>query len=213
MDITWFGQSCFRLKGKTTTLVIDPFSPEAIGVKLPKDISAPLVLSSHSHPDHNSFEQVKETLLIATGPGEYEYGGVMVTGVKTFHDDQNGAERGTNTVYHILIDGINIVHLGDLGHLLTEEQVSEIGSCDIVMIPVGGLFTIDAGLAAKVVAQLEARIVIPMHYKIEGLKFDLAPVEEFLKEMGAESVEPLPKLTITRDKLPDETQVVVLSKV
>ena len=109
-----------------------------------------------------------------------------------------------------MIDGVNIVHVGDLGHILNEEQISQIETTDILLVPVGGIYTIDGETAAKVVAQFEPKVVIPMHYKIPGLKFDLKEVEPFLKEMGAENVEPVSKLTITRDKLPEETTVVLL---
>lgn len=212
MDIVWFGQSMFRIKGKTSSVMIDPFDPEMVGLKLPKDMSSPLVLVTHDHGDHSNVKAVTDNKLVVQGPGEYEFGGITVEGVGTHHDATQGSERGKNTVYNILVDGVHIVHLGDLGHTLTEEQVSAIGATDILMVPVGSAYTIDAKAAAEVVAQLEPRLVIPMHYKIEGLKPDLEPVDNFLKEMGAEAIQPVAKLTITRDKLPDETQVVVLSK-
>lgn len=212
MDITWFGQAFFRIKGKSATVAIDPFEPDFIGLKLPKDLEADLVLSTHGHQDHNNTRAVGGSPLVITGPGEYERAGVSVVGAPVYHDSSQGSERGKNTIYHILIDGINIVHLGDLGHLLTDEQISQIAACDILMIPVGSVYTIDAEVAAKVVAQFEPKIVIPMHYKIEGLKVDLEGVEPFLKEMGAENITPLPKLSVTKDKLPEETMVVLLSK-
>lgn len=212
MDITWYGRSCFKIKGKAATVVIDPFNPEFTNFKLPKDLEADMVLSTHQHNDHNYVLAVSGDPLIIIGPGEYERLGVSVVGVGSFHDENFGAVRGSNTIYHILMDGINIVHLGDLGHVLTDEQTSQIDAADILMIPVGATYTIDAESAAKVVAQLEPRIVIPMHYKIPGGKIELAGVEPFLKEMGAEGVAPLPKLSVTRDKLPEETTVVLLAK-
>lgn len=212
MDISWYGQSCFKIKGKNATLVIDPFDPDFTGLKLPKDLEAQIVLVTHEHKDHNNLAAVAGNPLVVAGPGEYEKMGIMVNGTSTFHDSVEGAERGTNTVYNISIDGINIVHLGDLGHVLTEEQASQIGSTNILLIPVGGGYTIDAEVAAKVVAQLEPNVVIPMHYKIPGLKFELEEAGPFLKEMGAENVVPVPKLTITKDKLPEETTVILLGK-
>lgn len=211
MDIYWYGQSLFKLKGKNATVVVDPYNPE-IGLKVPKDLGCNAVLVTHSHPDHNNTEAVSGSPLVVAGPGEYEVAGVTISGTPSFHDNSEGSERGANTIYNISIDGISVVHLGDLGHLLTEEQVSEIGAVDILLVPVGSIYTIDAATAAKVVRQLEPKIVIPMHYKIPDLKADLEPLENFLKEMGAESAQPQPKLTITRDKLPEETQVMVLSK-
>lgn len=212
MDIYWLGQSCFKIKGKNSTVIIDPFDPEFTGLKLPKDMVADVVLSTHSHQDHNFISAIPDAPLTITGPGEYEKAGVSIIGIGTFHDNDNGAKRGINTVYHIMMEGINIVHLGDLGHILTEQQLSQIDASDIVMIPVGGGPTIDAEEANKVVASLEPKIVIPMHFKIEGLKFDLAGVESFLKEMGAENAEPQQKLSVTQGKLPETTTVVVLNK-
>lgn len=211
MDIYWLGQSCFKIKGKSATLIVDPYDPEFTGLKLPKDLEAQVVLSTHSHKDHNNVSAVAGSPLIITGSGEYEKAGISIVGIKTFHDNVKGEERGTNTIYHILMDGINLIHLGDLGHALTEEQLSLIDQTDIVMIPVGGGPTIDGEEAVKVIAQLEPKIVIPMHYKEEGLKFELGNIEPFLKEMGAENIESQPKLSITRDKLPETTTVVVLS--
>lgn len=213
MDINWYGQSCFRIKGKSATVAADPFTPEATGLKFPKELEAQVVLLSHQHTDHNNAEPVKGDPLIISGPGEYEVSGINIVGVGSFHDNVQGAERGKNTLYHFQIDGINVLHLGDLGHELTEEQLSQLpGDTDILMVPVGGVYTIDAEVAAKVVAQIEPKIVIPMHFKLPELKADLQGVEPFLKEMGAESAQPQPKLTITKDKLPEETQVVLLSK-
>lgn len=212
MDIYWYGQACFKIKGKTITVVIDPFDPDFTGLKLPKDLEAQIGLVTHSHQDHNNIQAVIGNPLVITGPGEYEKSGVTVTGIAAFHDNVKGAERGINTIYNVSMDGINIVHLGDLGHVLTEEQTSQIDNVDILMIPVGERYTLDIEAAGKVVAELEPKIVIPMHYKIPGLKIELLGVEPFLKEMGAENVQPVPKLSITKDKLPDETTVVLLAK-
>ncbi|MDD2823366.1 MAG: MBL fold metallo-hydrolase [Candidatus Daviesbacteria bacterium] len=212
MDIHWLGHSCFKIKGKSATVIIDPFDPEFTGLKLSKDLAADVALSTHEHKDHNYTEAVTGDPLLVSGPGEYEKAGVTIVGIRTFHDNVKGSERGINTIYHIFMDGINIIHLGDLGHVLTEEQLSLIDQSDIVMIPVGGGPTIEGEDAVKVIAQLEPKIVIPMHYKEPGLKFDLGDVEPFLKEMAAENIEPQSKLSITKDKLPDTTTVVVLAK-
>lgn len=212
MDIYFYGQACFKLKGKTATVFIDPYKEEFTGLKLPRDLVAGVALSTHNHDDHNNLDAITGAVLKVTGPGEYEVGGVSITGISTFHDKENGAQRGRNTVYNISIDGLNIVHLGDLGHALSENEIEEIGSTDILLVPVGGVYTIDAKTASDVVSSLEPKIVIPMHYSLLGLKFELEPVENFLKEMGFDNVEPLPKLSITKDKLPDELQVMVLNK-
>lgn len=216
MDIYWGGQALFKLKGRNATVVIDPFDPAFTGLKLPKDLSADVALSSHDHNDHNNIRAVtafSNTLAVFKDPGEYEVAGVIITGISAFHDNSKGSVRGKNTIFHLMFDGLNIVHLGDLGQSsLTEEQVAQIGETDILLIPVGSIFTIDAKLAASIVSQLEPKIIIPMHYKIEGLKFELEGVEGFLKEMGTQGVTSVPKLSITKEKLPEEPQVILLAK-
>lgn len=217
MDIYWLGQACFKLKGKNTTVLIDPYNPDFTGLKLPKDLSADVVLTTHNHQDHNYTEAVRgithSSPFVFNQSGEYEVSGVIITGISSFHDSSAGSERGSNIIFHIVLDGLNIVHLGDLGQdKLTEEQISQIPQTDILLIPVGSIYTIDAKVASDIVSQLEPKIIIPMHYKIEGLKFELDNVDKFLKEMGAEGVLVQPKLSITKDKLPEESTVVVLSK-
>lgn len=213
MDIVWYGQACFKVKGKSATLIIDPFDPDHLGLKLPRDMEADIALKTHDHFDHNNLSAVTGDPIQIVGPGEYDIKGVAITGVSTPHDKEGGAQRGKNTVYHINIDGVNIVHLGDIGDTLTQEQIEEIGSCDILMVPVGSVYTIDAKDASEIVSQLEPRIILPMHYGgLTGQKVELEPVENFLKEMAVEKVDPQPKLSITRDKLPEESQIVVLSK-
>ena len=145
------------------------------------------------------------------GPGEYEIGGVLIIGTATFHDDEKGGVRGKNTIYLMEIDGVSICHLGDLGHVLTTEQVEELGDVDVLLLPVGGVSTIDASMAAEVIRQLEPQAVIPMHYKTPAISRPLDPVEKFLKEMGKEVEEPRPKLSLTKSTLPLGTQVFVLS--
>lgn len=212
MDITWLGHSAFKVKGKTAMVVIDPFDPESVGLKLPK-LEADIVAISHDHGDHNFLQGVTGHSFVATGPGEYEIKGISFVGTASWHDAAQGSDRGKNTVYTFNIDGVRLCHLGDLGQeSLTEAQVDEIGQVDILIVPVGGVYTIDAATAAKVVAQLEPKVVIPMHYKDPDLKLDLEPVENFLKEMSKENVESQPKYSVTADKLPEELEVVVLQK-
>ncbi|RJR15228.1 hypothetical protein C4579_02880 [Candidatus Microgenomates bacterium] len=217
MDITHLGHASFRLKGKKTAVITDPFDSAMVGIKFPK-VTADIITVSHHHHDHDMVSAVAPASdkppVVFDGPGEYESGGVEVVGIETFHDDKGGSERGKNTVYVIDVDGLYIVHCGDLGHKLTDAQVDMIERADVLMIPVGGHFTIDAKVAAEVVGQLEPSIVIPMHYgttQLNQKNFSmLAPVSAFLKEMGVENVEPIAKLTVSRDKLPAEMQVVVL---
>lgn len=202
------GHSCFRLKGKQSTVVTDPFPPN-LGYTLGK-VPAKIITVSHAHKGHSYVEGIGDEPRIIKGPGEYESGGVLTIGVQTYHDNEKGAQRGKNTAYVISIDDILVCHLGDLGHVLTADQVAAIDSIDVLMIPVGGVSTIDATQAAQVVRQLEPKIVIPMHYKTEVLKRELDTVDRFLKEMGVKEAIPQPKLLVNKNNLPLVMQVVRL---
>src|SRR3989344_3237556 len=188
MEITYLGHSCFKLKGKTASAVTDPYLTKC---------DADVVTVSHGHDDHNQISKEGGTPFVIDGSGEYEVKGVSVIGVASWHDDQAGAKRGPNIIYVIEIDGLRVCHLGDLGHKLSDAQLEEIGSVDIVLVPVGGEYTLDAKQASDVVKQLDPWITIPMHYQQPGLdsaRFGkLTGVEMFLKEMGKE-VTPIPKL-------------------
>lgn len=197
MDIFPLGHASFKIKGKSATVVTDPFQGKA---------EADIVLVSHDHPDHNVVSLISGEPFVVSGPGEYEIKGVTVVGVPSFHDAKKGEERGRNTIYKFTVDGVNFCHLGDLGHKLTEAQVELIGDVDVLFVPVGGFYTIDAETASEVVAQIEPYIVIPMHYDGEKLE----PVEKFLKQMGVEGLEKQNKLSISKDKLPENTTIVVL---
>lgn len=208
MEITHLGHACFRLRGKNVALLIDPFSEE-IGLKMTK-VTADAVLTTHQHADHHDLSKVEGYRVLIEGPGEYEVGGAQILGIAAFHDKSKGSERGRVTLYEIKMDGLSLVHLGDLGDKLTDKQVEDLDDVDILMVPVGGTFTIDPAAAGEVVVQLEPKIVIPMHYFVPGLKYNLLPVENFLKEMGKEGVKPQPKLVISKEKLPEEMEVAVL---
>ncbi len=207
MDITSFGQSSFKIKGKTATLVTDPFDSPFTGLKFPKHIEANIVTVSHSHEDHNATAQIEGNPFIVAGPGEYEIKGVGIVGISSHHDSE---KKELNTIYRIEMDDLSIVHLGDLGRMLTSDEVDELNGVDILMIPVGGTYTIDASQAAKLVSEIEPSIIIPMHYLRPGLKFDLAPVSAFLKEMAQETVTAQPKLIVSKAKLPEQKQIIVL---
>jgi L-ascorbate metabolism protein UlaG (beta-lactamase superfamily) len=214
MEITYLGHASFRIKGKTTTVVTDPYAPDFIGLKFPKHVTADIVTVSHDHADHNAVGQIEGTPYVVHGPGEYEIKGVGIMGIPSYHDTEQGAKRGKNTIYRIEIDGLSIVHLGDLGHTLSAAEVDNLDGVDILMIPVGGFYTIDAAAAVSVINEIEPSIVLPMHYGradlSEKIKSNLATRETFLKEIGKEDVVPQPKLMITKDKLPEQMQVVIL---
>ena len=212
MDISWFGQSCFKIKGKQASIILDPYSDQ-IGFKLPK-LESDIVAITHDHYDHSASSEVSGDPFVITGPGEYEIKGISVVGMSSFHDNKKGQERGKNILYNVQVDGVRIAHLGDLGQEeLTAAQIEGLGSVGVLMIPVGSVYTIDASTAAKISASLEPDIILPMHYQDKEAKVDLEPVENFLKEMGKENVEKVKKLTVSKDRLPSEPQVVLLEKV
>ena len=208
MYISWLGHSCFRIGGRQTTVITDPYSP-ALGYSLGKP-AAHIVTVSHDHPGHAYVEGVADEPRLVRGPGEYEIGGVLIIGIAAFHDAEGGSHRGRNTVYLIEVDEVSVCHLGDLGHVLTAEQVEEIDHVDVLLLPVGGVSTIDAPVAAEVVRQLEPRAVVPMHYRTPALNRELEPVDKFLKEMGVKEVSSQPKLSFTKASLPETTQVFLL---
>lgn len=211
MKITWHGQSCFKIITQDTTIITDPFSKD-IGLK-PPHCEANIVTVSHDHPDHNNVSALRGEPFVIKGAGEYELRDIVILGINSFHDQKEGKERGSNTIYIIEAeDNIRICHLGDLGQKeLTDEQIDAIGDIDILMIPVGGVYTIDSEEAANIINAIEPKIVIPMHYKIPGLNIKLGGIDDFLKEMGAgkEVVEQL--IVKKKDLTKEETKVLVMS--
>ena len=215
MQIIWHGQSCFQIlaarnKGEQTLILIDPFSEE-IGLKLPK-LEADILLISHRHRDHDNAKGVGGNYFLIDGPGEYEVKKVFIQGIPAFHDANLGQEHGPNTIYTLNTEGLRLCHLGDLGQKeLTGEQLEKIGQVDILMIPVGGVYTISAREALKVMSQIEPKITIPMHYSLPKLKIKLDSLDKFLKAAGLKSIEPLNKLTIKeKDISPEEAKIIVL---
>jgi len=216
MNITWKGQSCFQItssQGKDghVNIVIDPFDEET-GLRVPK-LEADLLLVTHQHKDHNNVKAVSGDPFLVEGPGEYEVKEVSIQGIQSFHDSSQGKERGSNTIYVMETEDIRICHLGDLGQKeLTPEQVEQIGDIDILMIPVGGNFTIESKEAVKIMSQIEPSIIIPMHYSLPKLKMKLDGLDKFLKTMGVKKLDTLPKLSIKKkDISPEEAKIVVLA--
>ncbi|MFQ6122867.1 MAG: MBL fold metallo-hydrolase [Dehalococcoidales bacterium] len=208
VDISWLGHSCFRIRGSQAIIITDPYPPD-LGYSLGKP-TARIVTVSHQHPSHSYVQGVGGNPRLVTGPGEYEISGVLIIGIATFHDGAGGRNRGKNTAYLMEVDGVSIGHLGDLGHVLTAEQVEEIGDVDVLLLPVGGVSTINAPMAAEVIRRLEPKVVVPMHYKTPALSWKLEPVDEFLKEMGIEQINSQSKLSLTKSNLPVSTQVFLL---
>ena len=208
MDISWLGHSCFRLKGRNVTVITDPYSP-GLGYTLGKP-TANIVTVSHQHEGHSFVQGIGGEPKLVTRPGEYEIDGVLIIGIATFHDAEKGLQRGKNTIYLMEIDDIAVCHLGDLGHVLTTEQVEALDNVDVLLLPVGGVSTINASKAAEVVRQLEPKAVIPMHYKTQAISREMEPVEKFLKEIGVKEVNSQSRLSFTKSSLPSSTQVFLL---
>ena len=215
MQIIWHGHAFFQIitnlgKEEKFSIAIDPFSEE-VGFK-PPSVSADILLITHNHYDHNNVKAIKGNPFLIEGPGEYEIKGAFIEGISAYHDKSQGKERGNTTIYTIEADGMRLCHLGDFGQKeLTAEQVEKIGECDVLMIPVGGVYTISGQEAPKIISQIEPKIVIPMHYHLPKLKLKLENVDKFLKAMGQKEISPQPKLLLKEKDLPqEETKVVVL---
>lgn len=212
MEITWHGQSCFTVKAKEGTIAIDPF--KNIGLKEPK-IKADVCLVTHDHNDHNNIALVEginsRKPVVISGPGEYEVSGINIIGVKSKHDE-NEAKDTLNTIYVFKAEDIFVCHLGDLGQKsLSDSQLESLNGIDVLMVPVGGTYTIDGKEAAEVVNQIDPRIVIPMHYKIDGLNIDLDGVDSFAKSEGASPSNAKDILKVSQMNLPtDDREVVIL---
>ena len=213
MEITWYGHSCFRLTERSyATVVTDPFDNKTIGYDGLK-LKADIVTVSHNAPGHNNVDAVKGASHVIDGAGEFEIGGVFITGVST--DGAGGKKKSKdfaarNTVYVFDYDGITIAHLGDLQQVPTQSEIESLGTINVALVPVGGGGGLNAAKAAEVISLIEPNIVIPMHYATSATKISLDSLNKFVKEMGLSKPETQPSLKVTRSGLPDETRVVVL---
>ena len=211
MEITWYGHSCFRLTERgMASVVTDPYDHRVTGYEALK-LKADIVTISHEAPGHNYLSGVKGRNHLITGPGEYEIGGVFITGVQTNGQKKRDKEEPLNTLYVFDFDGVTVAHLGDLERVPSQTEIEALGNVRVALVPVGGGSGLTAAKAVEVVSLLEPGIVIPMHYGTMGSNIKLAPVTKFLKEMGVAAVEPQPSLKISRGSVPEETRVVVLS--
>jgi len=213
--VLWHGHSCFELQGKSVTIVTDPF--KGIGIPEPK-AAADIVLVSHSHRDHNNVKPVlgSDGQVLENFVGSKEVKGVTVKGVAAFHDNAMGSRRGKNSIYAFDLDGIQFCHLGDLGHELPSSTVDDLGKVDVLFVPVGGFYTIGPETATKVCDQLKPKMILPMHYRMPGLRARLMfgflkTVDDFLK--GKNNVERIKgaSVNIDENELPNETKIIVLS--
>ncbi|MBI4307816.1 MAG: MBL fold metallo-hydrolase [Chloroflexi bacterium] len=208
MEITWLGHSCFRLRGKDATVLTDPYA-DSLGRSLGK-VEATIVTVSNEHAHHNHVEAVSDAVRIVRGPGEYEVAGALIFGLSTYHDAEKGKQLGKNNVFLIEIDDVRVCHLGDLGHTLSSSQKAELGAIDVLLVPVGGVCTINAATAAEIIGALEPKVIVPMHYQMKDITVKLEPVGRFLDAMGIRGVTPQSRISLSASAVPKETQVVVL---
>ena len=212
MEINWYGHSCFRLTERNyATVVTDPYNSESAGYT-PLKLRGDIVTVSHDSANHNFVSAVKEKSHVITGPGEYEIGGVFITGIQTNGHTTATEQEPRNTLYLFDYNGVTVLHLGDITKVPSQTEVEALGPINIVLVPVGGgVDSLNAAKAAEVVSLLEPNIVIPMHYSTLGTSLKLDPLAKFIKEMGQPKYEVLPSLKITNvNNLPDETKVVAL---
>lgn len=211
MKIKWYGQSCFMITSEDGVKVLtDPFNA-ALGYKVP-EFNADIVSISHAHKDHSNTKAVKDNFILIDKSGVFTEMGMEIKGVETFHDKVSGAKRGKNIIYNFKIDGINVCHCGDLGHILNSSQIDQIGKVDVMLIPVGGLFTINPIDAVKVVEQLNPKIIIPMHYRTKalGLKGHVfQKVDSFISASRLNAKE-YDELSISKEDIKDRSEIAVL---
>ena len=213
MEITWYGHSCFRLTERNyATVVTDPFDSKTIGYSALR-LRSDIVTVSHAAPGHNNTDAVKGISHIIDGAGEFEIGGVFITGVQT--DGGSSRKKGKddaarNTIYVFDYDGITVAHLGDLKHTPTQSEIESLGTINVALVPVGGGGGLNAAKAAEIISLLEPNLVIPMHYSTPAVKLPLDTLNKFIKEMGLSQTETQPSLKVTRSSLPHETHVSVL---
>jgi L-ascorbate metabolism protein UlaG (beta-lactamase superfamily) len=213
MKVKWFGHASFLITSdKGIKIITDPYTPGVYGLDYNQiSESADIVTMSHNHDDHNNVSSIPGKPQIVKGAGKHQAKGIEFRGIASCHDDCGGKERGDNTIFVFTVDDISVCHLGDLGRLLTDKEIDEIGKVDVLMIPVGGNFTIDAAAADKVIAQLKPHIVFPMHYQTGKCpNFPVANADPFLK--GKNNVKKISdsKMELKMNQLPKNTQIYVL---
>ena len=213
MRIKYYGHAAFLITSEEGKRIItDPYKPGAFGAMSYGEISdeADVVLVSHDHDDHNYSEGVPGNPKVVRAPGKQSAQGIEFNGIPTFHDSSSGKERGKNIIFTFTLDEITLCHLGDLGHVLSKTEVEAIGAVDLLMLPVGGFYTIDAKEASEVADQLNPSIIIPMHFKTGKCEFPITPVEEFTTGKANVKVTGSSEISLDKGGLPKETEIAVL---
>jgi len=211
LQIRWHGHACFEITNNIK-LVTDPHDGRSIGIPTP-NTKADIILVSHNHYDHNSVKTVEkeDSKVVDSEEGKKRILGVDIEGIGSYHDNAKGTKRGKNIIYKFKIDGITFCHLGDLGCIPDQDTIDKIGKVDVLFIPVGGTFTIDADGAWRVIEMIKPRIIIPMHYKIPGLSLPLSGVEHFLEKNTYKILNVGNEIEIEKNELPDEPEIWVFN--
>ncbi|KPK48888.1 MAG: hypothetical protein AMK72_05845 [Planctomycetes bacterium SM23_25] len=213
MKVKWLGHACFLLTSEGGLRIItDPYTPGVFGLEYASPAeTADIVTVSHDHADHNNVAAVKGNPQVVQGVGSHQAKGIQFKGVATAHDESSGKERGSNTIFCFTLDGINVCHLGDLGHDLSDQTAADIGDVDVLLIPVGGNFTIDAAVANTVCKTLAPKVVIPMHFKNARCpSFPVAGVEDFTRGRQQVKTAAGSEVEIKKEQLPTGTETIVL---
>jgi len=206
IQIRWHGHACFEITNDVT-LVTDPHDGKSIGIPAP-NVTGDIILVSHDHYDHNSVKTVeKEGAKIVTDERKRNISNIDIKGIESFHDECKGEKRGSNIIYKFIVDGINFCHLGDLGHEIDEVTVQKIGDVDILFVPIGGTFTVDADEAWKVIKSIKPKIAIPMHYKIGGLSLPIEGIDSFLGKNNYKTIKVGNEIDIEKEDLPSEMEI------
>jgi L-ascorbate metabolism protein UlaG (beta-lactamase superfamily) len=213
MKIKYYGHAAFLItSNQGTRIITDPYKPGAFGSlnygRIPDE--ADVVVVSHDHDDHNDSGGLSGNPEAVRTPGKRSVQGIEFNGVATFHDSSSGKERGKNIIFSFTVDEITICHLGDLGHILSQSEVEAIGAVDLLMIPVGGFYTIDSKEASQVAGQLNPSIIIPMHFKTDKCELPITPIDEFTKGKARVKVMNASEISLDKGKLPKETEIIVL---
>lgn len=212
VKITWFGHSMFVLEDEGHRLVMDPYQSEMVGYS-PQHLEANIITVSHEHGDHNNIGAVNGSPVILNKPGSYELDDLKITGLQAYHDERGGSERGANVIFRVEMNGLTFIHLGDLGHVLKGDVVSELSGCDVLLVPVGGIFTIDADGAEGVVKELRPRIAVPMHYGTPDGNIPLNTEEAFIARFPNVDRTGKQAIYIRREELPEPTLILVMDYV
>ena len=211
MKIKWLGHASFLITSADGVKIItDPYAT-GMGIDYGEiQESADVVVISHGHPDHNNVAAVKGNPETVSNPGTKTVKGIEFNGIPTFHDEDGGRQRGPNTVFTFTVDGVKTCFLGDLGHQLTGEEAGLIGDVDLLLVPVGGFYTVDADGATRVCDTLKPKVILPMHCKTDKCQYPIAPVDEFLKGKEGVRRENTSEVEFAKEKLPSTTEIVVI---